>query len=285
MVGTFDGVHPGHRHLLAELKAQAYSRGLTPLALTFDRHPLELIAPERVPRQLCSPAERIGLLQGEGVDAQMLPFTPALRRMTAKEFLGMLHEKYDVDFFLLGFNNHIGADRVGMESPLLNEIASGSRVEIAGASEWGSFSSSAVREALDRGDAELATRLLGRPYSIEGEVVSGRQLGRTLGFPTANLQCEPMRAIPAVGTYVGRVQDHLAVVNVGRRPTVESSAEALLSIEAHILDYHGNLYGRRITLEFLHRLRDEKRFGSLEELKKAIAADVKAAREYDESAL
>lgn len=282
VVGSFDGVHRGHAFLLDTLKTEAAARGLKPLALTFSSHPLALIDPERAPTALSSAAEREHLLRSCGVEAEVLPFTPELRAMTAEEFLAMLRERYDVGLFLLGYNNCIGSDRVGPDSPRLAEISRRSGVEILAASAHPAepISSSAIRAALAGGDVDRANALLGRPYDVEGTVVTGRQLGRTIGFPTANLQVDSGRALPAEGTYIGRMLGHRAVVNIGRRPTVDRSADAPLSVEAYILDFDEDLYGRRLKLEFLHRLRNERRFASVSELKGAIAADVIAARKY-----
>lgn len=281
VTGTFDGVHLGHRHLLSALRRVAAARGLEPMALTFSRHPLAVIAPERVPAELTSIAERCRLIRTEGVGAEVVDFDEALRRLTALEFLTMLRERYGVELFLLGFNNHIGSDKVGADSPRLAEIARRSGVEILAADEHPdvAVSSSAVRAALAQGRVEDAAAMLGRPYRLEGTVESGRQLGRTIGFPTANLRPDAAAAVPAPGVYAADVDGRRAVVNIGRRPTVEGRDDAPISIEAHILDFSGDLYGKRLALDFISRLRGEKRFDSIDELKSAIAADVKAARQ------
>lgn len=280
VVGTFDGVHCGHRFLLRTLRREAQARGLQPLALTFSAHPLELIAPERKPPELTSAAERRRLIEAEGVGVEVLDFNDALRRLTAAEFLAMVRERYDVSLFLLGFNNRIGSDRLAA-SELAGKTVGG--VEVLAAEEHPGFSvsSSLVRAALAEGDIESANAMLGRPYSIPGRVVTGRQLGRTLGFPTANIETAPGAALPATGVYVGRMLGHKAVVNVGRRPTVEGRFDAPLSIEAHLLGFSGNLYGREVSLEFLGRLRGECKFASLDELKAAIANDIKEAGRYE----
>lgn len=280
VTGTFDGVHRGHAYLLSRLRTEAERRGLEPMALTFDRHPLTLIAPDSVPSALASTAERKRLIEAEGVEAVVIPFTEELRRLSACEFLELLRRNYDVSLFLLGFNNRIGSDRVGADSPALAELSRLSGVEILVAEEDPDLtvSSSAIRDAIAVGAVESAETMLGRPYAVEGPVVTGRQLGRTIGFPTANLCVDPAFALPAPGVYAGRIMGRRAVVNIGRRPTVEGRDDAPLSVEAFILDYSGNLYGRTLRLEFLRRLRGEKRFGSIEELKTAIAADVAAAR-------
>lgn len=278
VTGTFDGVHRGHRFLLDTLRREAAARGLEPLAVTFSAHPLALIAPERAPQSLSTLDERISRL---GLPAVVLDFDAALRQMTAAEFLTMLHERFSVALFLLGFNNTIGSDRLGAPDLAGKTIGS---VEILAASEHPTLpvSSSAIREALTAGNLTSANRMLGRPYSLTGKVVSGRRLGRTIGVPTANIEPPAGMVIPATGVYAGRIGQHIGVVNIGYRPTVDPRLDAPLSIEVHILDFEGDLYGRTLTVEFLERLRGEQKFGSLEELKAAIANDIKQALKYDQ---
>lgn len=277
--GTFDGVHLGHRFLLDRLVSLGRERALEPLVLTFDRHPLSVIRPEAVPPALTSPAERRRLLEEAGVRVEVLKFDNDLRRLTGAEFLGMLRERLDVGAFMFGFNNRIGSDRAGADTPGLSAAAG---VELFAAPECGGLaaSSSAIRSALAEGNVEAANAMLGRPYEIEGEIVGGRRLGRTIGFPTANFSVSGDRMLPAPGVYAGRVLGHRAVVNIGRRPTVEGRYDAPLSVEAHLLGFDGDLYGRVLGLEFLKRLRGEVKFGSLDELKAAIAGDVEETKRF-----
>lgn len=276
VTGTFDGVHRGHQFLLHALKAEAKSRGLEPVAITFARHPLATLRPEQAPPELTQ--DKAALLHQEGVEVITLDFDD-LRHLTATEFLAMLRREYDVEAFLLGFNNRIGCDRVGIDSGI-SEL---SGVKILPAAEHPSeaISSTAIRQALADGRIGDANRMLGRPYAVTGEVVHGRQLGRTIDFPTANIAVPPHLALPEEGVYVGEIDGRRCVVNVGRRPTVEGTNNAPLSIEAHILGFKGDLYGRALTLQFLHRLRGEKKFNSIDELKQAIAADAEAAKRYE----
>lgn len=276
VVGTFDGVHCGHQHLLTFLKCEAAKRGLQPLALTFDSHPLALIDPAKAPMELTSVAERLRLLNEQGIETVILPFNSELRRMTALQFLTMLRRDFSVSLFVLGFNNRIGSDRVSASSLELRNIANAAGVEILVANECaeGGVSSSAIRQALQDGQLQRVNEMLGRNYVIEGEVIRGRQLGRTIGFPTANISVAPHKALPAIGVYAGKALGHSAVVNVGRRPTVEGSCNAPLSIEVFVTDFSGNLYGQTLRVELIKRLRGEKKFASLDELKSAIASDV-----------
>lgn len=282
VTGTFDGVHRGHQFLLRTLKTEARRRGLDPLVVTFSTHPLSSLSPHKAPALLTQNQNKEALLRHEGVEVAMLRFND-ICKLTAEEFLAMLREKFDVRLFLLGFNNRIGSDRIGLDSPGLAVASARSGVEILPASEHpeGDISSTAIRRALAQGQIDRANAMLGRPYAITGIVVPGRQLGRTLNFPTANVAPPANVAIPLQGVYVGLCAGHRCVINVGRRPTVEGRADAPLSIEAHILDYDGDLYGCKLTLEFLHRLRGEKRFESIDDLKCAIAADVEQARSYE----
>ncbi len=280
VTGTFDGVHLGHRFLLDNLRREAAERGLEPLAVTFAQHPLSVIRPGSEPPQLCSLEERISRIGGD-IDVQVLDFDDRLRAMTASQFLHMLHTRFGVKLFLLGFNNVIGSDRLGA-AQLDGKTVGG--VEVLAAAEHPTLpvSSSAIRSALGSGDITEVNRMLGRPYSLTGTVVRGRRLGRTIGFPTANLEPPTGMMLPAAGVYAGRIGEHTAVVNIGRRPTVDKRTDAPLSIEAHLSGFSGDLYGRRLTLEFLARLRNEQKFASLEQLKEAINNDVMQARKYEQ---
>lgn len=277
VVGTFDGVHLGHRHLLATLRRLSAEHSLQPMVVTFTRHPLALMAPERVPAELTGAANRRTLLEAEGFEVAVLDFNRELQSLTAAEFLEMLNRCYGVQLFIIGFNNRIGSDRLGA-AELAGQTVGGVEVVAATENPEPGVSSSAIRRALAQGDIADANRMLGRPYAIEGTVVSGRQLGRTIGFPTANIETSPATALPAVGVYAGRMLGHKAVVNIGRRPTVEGRTDAPLSIEAHLLDFSGDIYGRQVKLEFMERLRGEQKFANLNELKQAIENDVRNAR-------
>lgn len=281
VTGTFDGVHRGHQFLLSALKKEATARGLEPIAVTFSQHPLSVIAPYRVPERLGSLAERKAAIKRQGVGTIVLDFNEELRGLTAEEYLGMLNQRYGINLLLLGFNNRIGSDQKGAKELAGRSIAG---VEVLAADEHPTLpvSSSAIRTALSEGNITAANRMLGRPYTLSGRIVKGKQIGRTLGFPTANLEPENGLAIPAPGVYVGEASGHISVINIGRRPTVEGRNDAPISIEAHLIDYSGNLYGTEMQLKFFARLRGEKKFSSIEELKKAISNDIEKAREYEQ---
>lgn len=280
-VGVFDGVHAGHRFLIGELARLGRERGLEPMAVTFGNHPLEIVAPDRVPRRLLSVDGRCRMLRRAGASAVVvLPFTAELCAMTAREFMAMLHDRYGADALLLGFNNRIGSDGpYGMEE--YRRIGRESGVEVIGAAEYtgegAPVSSSAVRSMLAAGDVAGAARSLGYRYTLSGTVVGGRRIGRTIGFPTANVEpADPMAVMPACGVYAARAVvggvEWPAMVNIGHRPTVDEPG-APVSVEAHLVDFDGDLYGCRMDLRLVGRIRDEKRFGSVGELAAQLSRD------------
>lgn len=284
-VGTFDGVHCGHRSLLARLKSAAGELGLETGVVTFASHPLATLRPGQVPTSLSTPRLKERLLRQCGVsEVVTLDFDAGLASLTASRFLEMLALKYGVRHLVLGFNTTMGSDRVsGLEE--FRRIASGLGMSVEIAPELGhGISSSAIRRSIAAGDVEKAAEMLGRPYRLEGRVVHGRQLGRKLGWPTANLEPEPSsQTMPGRGVYACRAQVegdsrcYPAMVNVGTRPTVDG-ADAMMSVEAHLLDFDGDLYGRRLTLDFIRRLRDERRFDNVGQLAGQLSADAEMAR-------
>lgn len=258
------------------------------MVVTFRSHPLNVVKPEVAPPMLMTAAarkERIEELCGAG-SVEMLEFTPELRALTAREFMALLRDRYDVASIYLGFNHRFGSDRLADFEEYRRVAGSLGMEVILGVEELGpqgcAVSSSEIRNALAVGDVRHAAELLGRPYRLEGRVVSGRQIGRTIGFPTANIVPSDARLlVPGAGVYAGQVtledgSEWQAVVNIGRRPTV--SPDGLdQTIEAYLIDYEGDLYGSTIKIDFIVRLRDEKKFPDLESLRAQIAADVKAA--------
>lgn len=283
-LGVFDGVHLGHRAILGTAVARAGAEGLDALACTFDRHPAEILQPDRAPAAITTLDERLGLIAETGVAAAVvLSFTRELAAVEPEAFvkdilLSRLHAR-DV---VVGFNHRFGRGARG-DARLLESLAErlGFRAHVVPPLEVDGVpvSSTEIRAALQRGDVRRAARFLGRPYAIAGTVTAGAGRGRTLGFPTANIEADRVLLIPR-GVYLGRVtvdgQVRPGVVNVGVRPTF---GETTLAIEAHVLDFAGDLYGRQLRLEFLDRLRDEMRFGSVEELRMQIGRDIAAARE------
>ena len=282
-LGTFDGVHLGHRAILGTAVTHAREAGLQALACTFEQHPIEILQPARAPRSITTVEERLALIAETGVDGVVvLSFTPELAAVEPEAFVKeVLLGRLRAQQIVVGFNHRFGRGARG-DAGLLQELASrlGFQAHVVPPLTVGGVpvSSSEVRTALQRGDVVAAARFLGRPYAIGGTVTSGAGRGRTLGFPTANLAPDGNLLIPR-GVYgcLAHVDAvvHPTVVNIGVRPTF---AETTLAIEAHLLDFTGDLYGRRMRLDFMLHLREEMRFPSVEDLKAQIARDVEAAR-------
>lgn len=280
-IGTFDGVHRGHKLVLDTLKAEAAKRGLQPVAMTFDRHPLELIAPDRAPGNLMSVKRKSELIRGEGVEPIVLPFTEKLRQMRVYEWLEYIHRKYEVELLVAGYDNTFGSDGIDLTIADYRDIGNAVGIEVISAPEVEGVSSSAVRKAVKRGDIVEARNLLGHLPELEGKVMPGFHVGHEIGFPTANLQIVPGTVIPAVGVYAAKafVDDDLdakaAMVNIGYRPTFQGTGQSSgqLTVEAHIIGYDEDLYNRNVRLEIVDRLRDEKKFGSIVDLVKQLKRD------------
>lgn len=285
VVGMFDGVHLGHRNLLDQASELAREHGLKPIAVTFRRHPLSVIAPNRVPGRLCSGSERgIRLRMAGATDVILLDFTPEMRLMKAVDFVKMLAQNHGTKRLLLGFNQTIGCDRLNSPADF-KAITEETGVEIQQAHEarniaGRTISSSAIRAALSQGQVELAAAMLDRPYTIEGRVEYGRQLGRTIGFPTANLQMTergilvPMPGVYATVAVMPDGSEMPAVTNIGIRPTVDDSDHPVTTIETYIPGFAGDLYGQSLRLRFMRYLRPERHFQSLDALKQQLQRDV-----------
>jgi len=286
-IGNFDGLHLGHRAMLDRLTQRGRELGLPTAVMTFEPHPRELFLPDQAPARLTSLREKLRLLDACEVDRVCLcHFTPTLAALAAEEFIDrLLFHGLRARHVLIGDDFRFGRGRVGDFAML---AAAGSRlgfgveamhtIEIDGER----VSSSAVREALARGALEHAGRMLGRPYEIAGRVVHGEKTGRRLGFPTANVQLKRRRvALSGVFavTVSGIDKRHLpGVANLGVRPTFGGSPQPVL--EVHLFDFDREIYGAHLAVHFLHKLRDERRFASPEELAAQIAADVAATRDW-----
>jgi riboflavin kinase/FMN adenylyltransferase len=285
-VGNFDGVHRGHQALVASAVAAADDCGGTAIVLTFDPHPARVINPEAAPTALMTLDQKAATLARLGVHSLVvLPFTPELAAASPGDFAArVLHRGLGADAVVVGSNFRFGRGRAGDVATLRRQgEALGFRVlEVPPVLVDGErVSSSRIREALARGDAGAATALLGRPYCVEGRVGRGDGRGRTIGVPTANL--EPAnQTLPALGVYAawcwaGRAAAGTAtVVNIGRRPTFGGGA---VSVEAHLLDFDGDLYGQAMSLAFVSRLREERKFSGKDALVAQIGEDIRAARD------
>ena len=282
-IGSFDGVHSGHRYVVGQVVKQARSEGLDAVVVTFANHPLQVLREGFVPQMLSTVEEKVDMLLRAGVDkVVLLEFTRELSVLSAREFMrDVLKEKIDVRRLLIGYDNRFGhdgkrlADYVEYGRELGIEVM---EVEaFCPADGCGVVSSTTIRQALLMGEVERANALLGYVYSMEGLVVRGFQNGRRLGYPTANLQVDGEKLVPENGVYLVRTEDGFGMLNIGTRPTLHNGGGR--SIEVHVFDFHGDLYGRRMRIEVLHHLRKEREFGSLEELKEQLAEDERRCRE------
>lgn len=287
-IGMFDGVHLGHQAILAANVARARTLGAVATVVTFRRHPKRLLL-GRAPKTLTTLEHRLELFERAGIEhAAVLDFDAALRALSAAEFAQEIGVRgLGARAFVLGFDSKFGRDRGGTPESL---GAMGFSVEVAPkvVVQGRPVSSTAIREAVELGDLPAAAAMLGRPVSVFGRVIHGANLGHRIGFPTANLNLH-QELHPPPGVYACRVHPqaaggarrvHGGVANIGFRPTVDPSPPRRPQVEVHVLDFEGDLYGQRIELEFVARLRGEKRFGGLDELSAQIARDIQKAREH-----
>jgi len=283
-IGNFDGVHRGHQAMLARLIEGAEDLRLVPAVLTFDPHPREFFAPHAAPPRLSSLRTRLEAFRRLGVQRTIVArFDRRMASLAPEQFIAdVLVRALDVRWVLVGDDFRFGQARRG-DLALLRAHAHTFSVEAMRTVNIGAerASSSAVRAALAAGDLARAAALLGRPYTIAGRVTHGDKLGRGLGFPTANL---PLRRVPPLsGIFAVRVHGlggapHTGVASLGVRPTVKRDGQPLL--ETFIFDFDAPIYGRRIAVEFLHKLRDEARYPDLDALTRQIRADAEEARAF-----
>jgi riboflavin kinase/FMN adenylyltransferase len=287
-LGVFDGVHRGHRHLIEQLRREAAARRLAAGIVTLHPSPVQVLRPDVRVAYLTSLEERVELLRATGADfVAPLTFTSEVAELSARDFLALLHDALRMRLLLMGPDNAFGRGREGTPArvaEIAEEIGFELRLLDAPlAADGGRVSATAIRRALQEGDVERAAELLGRPYSLRGPVVRGNERGRTIGFPTANLAITPDRALPAFGVYVTRAhtggRTYMGATNIGMNPTFDDERP---SVETYLLDFEGDLYGRDLRIELLHRLRGEVKFASVDELKSAIAADVETVRRWFE---
>lgn len=287
-IGFFDGVHRGHQFLLRQVKAEAAQRGLRTMAITFSAHPRQTLRSDYQPELITTNEEKLQLLEECGLDAcALLDFTPEMAAMPAREFMETyLSKLLGVLCLVIGYDHRFGSDRAeGFLDYALHGRKLGMDVVKARPFDAGDLrvSSSAVRRFLSGGNVEMAKICLGRPYALRGTVVEGRHVGRGLGFPTANLQpCDPEKILPGRGVYAVQAETggrtYGGMLNIGWRPTLDNGKDA--SVEAHLFGFEGSLYGKPLTLLFEHRLRDEQRFGSLEELQEQLREDAIRAKRF-----
>jgi riboflavin kinase/FMN adenylyltransferase len=285
-IGSFDGVHLGHQEIIRKLTAEAHLNGASAVVLTFYPHPAAVVRKRDFPFYLTTPEEKAELMESLGVDILIThPFNKQIASTPAKEFMSMLHRHLGIKHLRMGYDFALGRNRegnIGKLSEYGKEL--GYTIEATEAFKLDDqiVSSSRIRFLLGVGQVEEAAKLLNRNYRISGTVILGDQRGRTIGFPTANLDIWKMRTIPAAGVYacLAKVNDTTlgAVANIGVRPTFEDTPVPP-RVEAHLIDFQGNIYGDLVSLEFITRLRDEQRFSSVENLVNQIEHDVRVARQ------
>ena len=279
--GFFDGVHCGHRLVIERLVSLARERGDESLVVTFWPHPRAVLQDgARELRLLTTLEEKKALLASLGVDrVEVLDFTRSFAALTAAQFLrDVLQSRFGVTTLLMGYDNRLGSDR--LKAGALKSLADDIGLELIELDPLGTISSTRIRKSLEEGKVEEANDMLGYGYSLTGVVVAGNRLGRTIGFPTANMRLyEPLKLIPGRGVYVVEVQvlgkTWRGMTNIGLRPTVGGT---FTTIETHILDFDEDIYGLPLTITFLRRLRDEVHYPSLEALKEQLTLDKAACR-------
>ena len=285
-VGTFDGVHRGHRDVIERLVLRAKSLGVASVLVTFEPHPLEVVNPSAAPLLLTLHDEKLEVLAETGLDyVAVLPFTATLAAHSAEDFVELvLRRCFRLRELLIGYDHGFGRQRAGNVAVLRTlGDRDGFKVDVVepvSTAEGLSVSSTSIRRAIAGGDLMRAADALGRHYSVSGKVVPGAQRGRTIGFPTINLgPPRPRKLLPPEGVYAVRVQTPSGpfggMMNLGPRPTF---GDAATSLEVHLFDNSGELYGEYVRIDFVARLRETRKFSSADQLKKQLAHDERDAR-------
>ena len=282
-IGMFDGVHLGHQQVLRKTAQDAHEHRGTSVAITFDEHPNTVVAPDRVPPSIYPLAQRLRFIGSVGIETVLLiHFDEAFSRQSGRAFIeslvrdfGRVHSLYVGSNFTFG--HHRSGD-VALLQALAPELGFAVHPVTPTLFQGKPISSTRIRAAIQGGNLALAREMMGRPYAIAAPVIQGQRLGQKLGFPTANLNVKGL-ALPPNGVYAGRARTRqgafAAAANVGYRPTVNTAGRAL-SLEVHLIEFSGDLYGQEIEFEFRDKLRDEQKFASLEALQEQIARDVAA---------
>lgn len=284
-IGNFDGVHLGHQAVLQRVRARAEELQLPAAVMTFEPQPLEFFSPEKAPARLTTWRDKYHLLEAQGMQRLLcVQFNQRFASLHADDFIQqVLVDKLGVKLLVVGDDFRFGKNREGDFSLLQAAGAKHNFAVVDTASYRQSetrVSSTAIREALAVGDFEKTTQMLGRPYQLHGRVSHGEKKGRTIGFPTANMPLKRLKS-PLQGVFVVRVEvagkSYQGVANIGRRPTVNGRG---VQVEAHLFNFNGDIYGERMSVTPLHKIRDEVKFSSLQELKQQIQQDVLQAQAF-----
>ncbi len=284
-IGVFDGVHLGHQQIIRQTIADTHQLDAIALVLTFDRHPNTVVAPDGVPPLIYSLPQKLGAIESLGADMLLLiHFDEKFSRQSGDNFIHSLARDFGkIQSLCVGADFVFGHKRSG-NVELLKKLGGELGFTVHGLAAVSLdnqiVSSTRIREAIRAGNLDAASQMLGRPYAISGRVIAGDGVGRKLGFPTANLDAAS-RVFPPNGVYLGfaniRNKSYPVALNIGFRPTLVTGGQQL-RVEAHLLDFSGDLYGQELGIEIGEKLRDERKFGSLEELKAQIAQDVAGAK-------
>jgi riboflavin kinase/FMN adenylyltransferase len=284
-IGFFDGVHLGHQQIIRQTLADARQHDATALVITFDRHPNTVVAPERAPLLIYSLSQKLRMIETLGVDVLwLIGFDTGFSRQTGEQFVRRLHQDLGpIRSICVGANFLFGYRRSG-NVDLLRKLGAELKFVVHGvaavALDGKAVSSTRIRQAILAGQLDAANQMLGRPYALSGKVIPGDGLGRKLGFATANIDAAGL-VLPPKGVYAVRAdvcgKIFRAVLNMGYRPTLKK-ATPQVRVEAHLLDFQGELYGKELGIEFVEKLRDERKFASLDELRHQIDLDVVEAR-------
>lgn len=295
-IGSFDGVHLGHRYVMQQVIEQAHSRGLASLVVTFPNHPLKVLRPDFKAQLLTLADEKVELLKQTEVDGiALLEFTRELSQLTSRQFMEkVLKQQLNVKVLVIGYDNHFGHDHksfddyveygkeLGIEVLRNKEYIPQKETSADDKSGELKISSTVIRKALLEGDVSTANNALGYSYYIKGKVVSGFHIGRKIGFPTANIEVDADKLIPMNGAYFVRVEAPQSVfygmMNIGHRPTLDNGPQR--SIEVNLFDCHEDLYDQTLRIEFLHFLRPEHKFSTIDDLVSQLEDDRKQCEAF-----
>ena len=282
-IGFFDGVHRGHQCLVSQVCRLAHERCCPSLVITFDKHPRQVLQSDYIPQLVSTLTEKKALLNASGIDRlEVLPFTVELSRLTALQFMQqVLRDQLQVKTLVMGYDHRFGCGGGEFADYVEWGRQTGIDVVLAHELEDVKVSSSRIRRFLAEGDVRQANTLLGYQYALQGVVVSGHQVGRHIGFPTANLKVQEDKLLPAQGVYAVRVTieaeaTYDGMLCIGHRPTLNNGDE--LSVEANLFDFSGDLYGKKVKLMLVDRLRDEQSFPSVQALQQQLEQDAAHAR-------